>query len=355
VQALTRTLFPCYAAADRALAERVTSFVERGAEVRVFLEEGAMEPGADLAAKAREGRMADLVLVFFSRNSMPPRWPRAQWEEALVNEPASEGVGIAFVKCDDCVPPRVLTPMFDGNRLREIKRWVRRAPAAETPAAGFTGDVEVLGIAIADRPGMETVERIAVVNEFVRAFAPDFDAVIRLETGERRLAAIAGDLGEQLGLRLEGGLPENLERLLAFCEPRRLLIVHEGGEVPELVFGGQTSTLVCQEAGRPSSDFLAPIHAVFMADAEWPALCRAARQARRVARDLGRIAELYDLMEAWAAMAEHHEDREAEDEAVREIVWILEGWGRTGEAQRLDCKRAAELDLQMPLPLLFDF
>jgi len=341
--------------ADRALAERVAAFLERGADVRVFLDEGAMNSGGDLAEKAREGRMADLVLVFFSRNSMPSRWPRAQWEDALVNEPQAEDVGIAFVKCDDCAPPRVLTPMFDANRLREIKRWVRRAHAGEAPASEFAGDVEVLGIAVADRPGSESVERIAIVNEFVRTFSPDFDAVIRLETGERRLAAIAGDLSQQLGLHLEGDLPENLERLRKFCESRRLLIVHEGGEVPELVFGGQASTLVCQEAGRPSADFLAPIHAAFAADIEWPALCNAARQARRVARDLGRIAELYDLMEAWAAMAADREDRDAQDEAVREIVWILEGWGRTEEAQRLDCKRAAELDLQMPLPLLFDF
>ena len=115
MQALTATtIFPCFAPADRPLAERLAALLERGAEVRIFLDEGEMQPGEELAGKAREGRMADIVIVFFSRNSMPSRWPRAQWEDALVKEPAAEGVRIAFVKCDDCVPPRVLTPMFEA-------------------------------------------------------------------------------------------------------------------------------------------------------------------------------------------------------------------------------------------------
>ena len=78
------TIFPCYAAADRALAERLAALLERGADVRVFLDEGQMAEGADLAEKARAGRMADIVLVLFSRSSLPSRWPRAQWEDALV-------------------------------------------------------------------------------------------------------------------------------------------------------------------------------------------------------------------------------------------------------------------------------
>jgi hypothetical protein len=353
VQALTRTLFPCYAEADRQLVERVTAFIERGAEVRCFLDEGAMPPDGDLAAKAREARMADLVLVFFSRASLPPRWPRAQWEDALVNEPAAEGVRIAFVRCDDCNPPRVLTPTFEANRVREIKRWVRESAPGEAASLEHAPDLEVLGIAIADRAGTETTPSFAIADEFARVFRPDFDAVIRLETGQRRLAAIAGDLGRQLGLRLDGGLPENLERLRAFCEVRRFLIVQEGGEAPELVFSGQTSTLVCEEAGPPSSDPLRATHAVFDTEEDWAALCQAARQARRMARDLGRIAELYDLMQAWAAMARAREDRVAQDEAAREIVWIMEGWGQTDEARRVEFRRSAELDEQMPL--LFEF
>ena len=88
MQALTApTVFPCYAAADRAIAERLAALLERGSDIRVFLDEGQMPEGGDLSEKAREACMADIVLVLFSRNSMPSRWPRAQWEDALVKEP----------------------------------------------------------------------------------------------------------------------------------------------------------------------------------------------------------------------------------------------------------------------------
>jgi hypothetical protein len=298
---------------------------------------------------ARPAPTADLVLVFFSRASMPSRWPRSEWEAALVTEPAEEGVRIAFVRCDDCAPPRVLTPAFEASSLREIKRWVRGTEPGEAASIERATDVEILGIAVADRPGRESTPHIGTADEFVRAFRPDFDDVVRLETGERRLAAIAGDLGEQLGLRLDGGLEENLERLRSFCEPRRLLIVQEGGEVPELVFGGRCSTLICDEPGEPSHDLLRPIHAAFEREKDWAALCQAARKGRRIARDLGRMAELHDLMQAWASRARARKDRAAQDEAMREIAWVLEGWGQPDEAARIDFRRSAELDDQMPL------
>ena len=51
MQALTPSVFPCYAAADREVAAGVAAFLERGADVRVFLDEGEMRPGEDLAGK----------------------------------------------------------------------------------------------------------------------------------------------------------------------------------------------------------------------------------------------------------------------------------------------------------------
>ena len=50
----------------------------------------------------------------------------------------------------------------------------------------------------------------------------------------------------------------------------------------------------------------------------------------------GRFAECCEVMERWRDLAESHGDGDAQDEAAREIVWILEGWGRTVEAARID-------------------
>ena len=346
------TVFPCYAAADRAIAERLAALVERGADVRVFLDEGQMPVGADLAEKAREARMADIVLVLFSRSSLPSRWPRAQWEDALVTEPAAEGVRIAFLKCDDCIPPRVLTPMFDASRLRDVKRWVRGSDAGEPPAVELAADLEVLGIAIADRPGTETVPRIALATEFARSFGADFDAVLHVDCATGTLADMAGDLAWQVGLRLEGELADNLEHLRVFCEARRFLVVLEGAAPDDLIFGGRCSTLISTEPGEPSADTLRQLARAFDAAQDWTEACRLARQARRVAHDRFRHAECFEIMAQWRAMAEERGDRPVVDEASREQVWILDGWGRTEEGRQLEQTRAMEFDQQ--LLLLFE-
>jgi hypothetical protein len=349
VQALTPTLFFCYAPADRALAGRIADFLDRGADVRVFLEEGEMRPGDDLAAKARDARTADNVLVLFSRASLPPRWPRAAWEAPLVTEPQAEGVRIAFVRCDDCAPPRVLTPMFPARSLRDIKRWLRRAPEPIPPTPELAVDLEVLALDLADRAGVETVGSAALAAAFANTFAGDFDGVVRVPALPT-LTAAAGEIGAQLGLRLEGELPGNLERLHAFCSARRLLIVLGGEPRGELAFGGRSSTLFCTEAAAAPPD---PLHEaqclLFGRAAAWGEICAAARQGRRQAREQARLAECHELMERWRDLAEAHDDAGAFDEASRELVWILEAWDRTEDAAQVERRRALTCDEQLPL------
>jgi hypothetical protein len=177
-----------------------------------------------------------------------------------------------------------------------------------------------------------------------------------VECGRRSVAALAGDLGAQLGMRLEGPLGENLQRLREFCEARRLLIVLE--DVPELipaelVFGGRCSTIAAPDAhavaGEP--DALREIQAA-VADPATPyrEVAAAARRGRRLLRDAGRIAELQELMQQWHSAAADEEDRAGLDESAREQIWILETWGRSEEAQSLEIDRSARFDDQMQLP-----
>jgi hypothetical protein len=308
-----------------------------------------MQPGEDLVSKARDGRMADIVVVLFSRNSMPSRWPRAQWEDALVKEPEAENVRIAFLKCDDCIPPKVLTPMFEATRLRDVKRWVRNSGTVEASAPQDSADLEVLGIALADRPGTETVASYSLAMEFVRAFRGDFDAVLRVDCGTGTLADMAGDLAAQLGLNLQGELAENLEHLRVFCAARRLLLVLDGDPPADLLFTGRCSTLISNEPGPPTLDALRHTAREFDATEDWSEACRLARQARRIAHEQYRLAECFEVMTQWRAMAEEQDDRPIVDEASRELIWILEGWNRTEEARQLEQIRAHEFDEQLPL------
>ena len=360
---MSPTVCPCYAAADREIAATIAAFLERGTDVRVFLEEGALRPGQDLAEKAREARVADIVLVLFSHNSLPAPWPRSQWEDALVREPAEEGVRIGFVKCDNCKPPQVLKPQFELSGLalpglRQLKRWLRHPGGLGSPAGA--ADLEELGGAIADRPGTATVGGAALAFEFARSYREDFDEIVALDYVDRTVAALTGDLAFQLGLRLEGDVEANLGRLRDFCSARRFLVLLYNvldAPAPELIFGGRCSTLIAEGAATeapplPIDPLRQAQHAFTHLDSsvDWPELCHLARQGLRQARDQGRIAELYELMLQWNTVAEVCGDRPVMNESARELLWILESWGRTDEARTLDYQRAAECDDQMMLP-----
>jgi hypothetical protein len=355
VQTLNPTLFLCFAPADRDLAESIAAFIERGAEVRILLDAGEMLPAEDLAEKARQAQGSDMALVLFSRASLPSRWPRAQWEDALVTQPAAEGMRIAFVKCDDCVPPRVLVPLFEANAFRAIKRWVRGHMPPPNSGVPRDPDLEVLGIAIADRAGTESVggdSGHSIAERFIHAYQHDFDAILSVECGERSLAALTGDLAAQLELRLEGDAESNLARLQDFCAGRRFLIVLKDLRTRAFAFAGRTSTLIVFEpVTEPDDESIRGIQrALRHPVGGWIEFCRLARIGRRLTSDAGRIAECYEIVQCWHEAAQVIGDRAALDESARELVWILLSWDRADEARQLDYRRACEFDEQMLLP-----
>ena len=311
-----------------------------------------MLPAEDLAEKARQAQGSDMALLLFSRASLPSRWPRAQWEDALVNEPAAEGMRIAFVKCDDCVPPRVLVPLFEANAFRAIKRWVRGHMPPPYSGAPRDPDLEVLGIAIADRAGTESVAVDSIAEQFIHAYQHDFDAILPVDCGERSLAELTGDLATQLGLRLEGDSESNLARLQDFCAARRFLIVLKDLRTPAFAFAGRTSTLIVSGAvTEPDDESIRGIQrALRHPVGGWIEFCRLARIGRRLTRDAGRIAECYEIVQCWHEAAQVIGDRAVQDESARELVWILLSWDRTDEARHLDYRRACEFDEQMLLP-----
>ena len=222
------------------MAARIASFLEAAGDARVFLAEGEIGPNQDLLGKAREAQTAEVILVLFSHHCALPPGTRSQWERVLVEEPKANGVRVGFVQCDDWTPPRTLQPQFDcrglaPSGLRKLKRWVRHRAATWHPPegvglAGAPAELDDIGSAVADRPGVQSTGSAALAYAFVRAYAEDFDEVFRLECAGRTPAAVAGDLGVQIGLGLESDLPGNLEKLREFCSARRFLVLLEDPE-----------------------------------------------------------------------------------------------------------------------------
>src|SRR5207248_6671562 len=80
---------------------------------------------------------------------------------------------------------------------------------------------------------------------------------------------------------------------------------------------------------------------------DWTELCRMARIGRRLLGEQRRMAECHELMEQWRSAAELRGDRAVMNEAAREMVWILQAWGRDEDASRLAYERVVQYDEQM--------
>ncbi len=263
-------VFPCYSATDRQLVHELAAFLERGAGVEVLVEEGEMQPGADLIAKAEEALSADVALVLISPESAPAKWVLERWKSVFWEQAAEMGTPLATLLCRDARFPDLLRRknFFDlrQNRLaafRDIKRWLmslaqvaREAPYAPAQQPAFTGraeESELLAVLLADTPGMAVMEgaagagKTALAVEFARRRREEFDAVFWLAGGTRSAAALAGDLAAQLDVRLDRDLESNLNELRRLCARYRCLLVLDDVEAATarlLAPRGRTSVLV---------------------------------------------------------------------------------------------------------------
>lgn len=291
-------VFPCYSTSDRELARELAAFLERGTGVEVLLEEGEMQPGADLIAKVEEGLSADVVLVLLSPEAVPARWVLERWKSVFWEQAAEMGTALATVLCRDSKFPDLLRRknFFDlrQNRLaafRAIKRWLmslsplpRKAPFAPARQPSFTGrdaELETLCIMLADTPGLAVVEagpgagKTALAVEFARRHQEDFDAVFWLTCGSRAAAALAGDLAAQLGVRLDRDLESNLNELRRLCARYRCLIILDDAVAPTaalLAPRGRTSVLITTRRNDLAAALSAPALSLDAAFPKDPAL-----------------------------------------------------------------------------------
>jgi len=83
----------------------------------------------------------------------------------------------------------------------------------------------------------------------------------------------------------------------------------------------------------------------------WPLACQLARRGVSWSRAQERLAEAFEVLQDWLRAAAARADRRVLDECAWEQTWILEHWGRTQEARRLESERLRNYADQM----VFDF
>ena len=213
---LVTSVFPAHAAADSGIADELGAFLEAGCEVACFTADSAIQPGWDLLSAAERGHCADVLVLLLSGASNLPKWHRERWEPILLGNPLETGTHVAIVLLEECTFPVLLrrgSRFFDATAgllpaMRRLKRWLRGIQVGTAPAMNFSPELENLYSLLADQAGAVTAPG-AMADRFAREAALDFESVFWIPSYGRTLAQIAGELGAQLGMRLDGSVEEN--------------------------------------------------------------------------------------------------------------------------------------------------
>jgi hypothetical protein len=329
------TAFLAHARPDYNFASQLAGFLEFGCNVTCYVDDGQIGENQNLISKAEEGLSADVLLLLLSPSSCPARWVREHWEPVLFDQAKQGGVEVVTMLLRECTfPPLLRRRNFidaTSNWLtaqRLLKRWfrLRERASGAPPSREFSGDLEDLYLTLADRAGALHVGG-AVASRFALEAEDEFEAVLWVPCQGRTLAQASGELGHQLGLRLDGPPEENCERIRELLSARRCLVVLDAPSPEisqELIVGGRTSTAIARET---------------MKTLETP---ETLTYARRLIAEW-RYAEAYELLyRLLDAVVDP-------DNCARELTWICEHWGRVNEANVLRFNYRSERAQQLLL------
>jgi hypothetical protein len=312
------SVFLAHSPTDAPFAQELPTFLETGCDAVSFASDGAIKPGEDLISAAEIGQSADVFIVLLSPASNPPRWPRERWEPLLTRQPQAD-THVAVVLLEECTFPLLLRRglgFFDATKqhlpaMRQLKRWLWGIHSGTYPAQTFSPDLETLYRTVADQPGTLTTSG-AIAERFSRQAAHDFEAAFWIPAHGRTLAQIAGELGSQLQMTLDGPLEENCRRIRDLLASKRCLLILDAPQlaVDAVLPAGRTSVLFTSE----------PVRAVEEA--------RTFAAARNLVTSR-RFAEAYEILcELLKAGIEPKS-------CARELIWICEHWDRIDEANNL--------------------
>ena len=312
------SVFPAHAPADEPFARQLTLFLEAGCDEVPVASDAVVTPGADLLSSAETGLSADVLLLLLSPASNLARWQRERWEPILFAQAEEAGTRVGVVLLGACNFPdlfRRKLRFFDATSdtrfaLRGIKRWINGIRSSTRPDLTFSPDLDALYTGLADQTGTLTATS-AQATRFAREAARDFEAVCRVPAHGKTPAQIAGELGAQLAMTLDGPLEDNCRRIRDLLSSRRCLVIFDAPQVSldALMPTGRTSVLLTDERSAP----------------ETPKTFAAARGLVKA----GRFAEAYEIL------SQLYDAGLETESCAREMVWICDHWGRYVEASLL--------------------
>jgi tetratricopeptide (TPR) repeat protein len=264
------SVFLSHSSKDKPFVRELAGFLRRDEAIRVWLDETRMEPGDNVVDEIEAGLDADVVLLILSPDSVNSRWVGKEWTAAFWQQANTGKPKVVSVLYRECRIPRLLANglRFDlrtnqPEGFRAIRSWllgeqpVRLRPNHAPPRPPlFIGREDqlrnlrerlALPGTLVHVLGMPERGKTLLALEFAHRFQQDFEAVYWLSCQIGNLAALAGELSRQLGLKLEGDLDQVASELRDFCAGRRCLVVLDGVEDESpapLIPGGSASVLI---------------------------------------------------------------------------------------------------------------
>lgn len=305
------SVFLAHAPADARFFEELSAFLEIGCDGISLASDATIPPGQDLLTIAETVSSEDVLVLLLSPASNPLRWSREIWEPLLRGR-----TRVSFFLLEECTFPLLLrrgSNFFDATSqrlaaMRQLKRWIWGIRHGTSPAMALSPDLEALYRTLADQSGTLTASG-PMAERFAQQAGRDFEAVFWVSSHGRTLAQIAGDLGSQLGMTLDGPVEDNCRRIGEMLSGKRCLVVLDAPQVPvdAIMPTGRTSFLFTDEPVQPANDM------------RTLAAARALVSARRYAEAYEVLYELF------------YSDIEPES-CARELVWICEHWDQVEEA-----------------------
>jgi hypothetical protein len=281
------SVFLSHSSKDKPFVRELANELEKHGDIRVWLDERDISPGQNIVTRIKEGLKADFVLLILSPDSVESSWVEEEWTDAFWQQTNHRGTKLLPVLYRDCAIPSLLdnkkrfdlrTNHPDGFRaIRTFLLTEKPAPPERInylpvrPALFIGRQQELLDLrerlrtsgALVHVAGIAGKGKTTLALEFAHRYQRDFEAVYWLPCQSGSLASISAELARQLGLKIEGDLPEIVRELKAWCARRRCLLILDNVQeesVSELVPGGVASVLVTTRlASLPLLRFRNPV------------------------------------------------------------------------------------------------
>src|SRR5213594_3700946 len=125
-----KTVFLSHSSVDKPFVRRLADFLEQGGEIKVWLDEGKIQPGDNIVLAIDRGLRADATLLILSPDSVKSRWVGEEWSAVFWKQVNQGTVKLAPVLFRDCTLPTFLANKLyvdargdEHAAFREIKTW----------------------------------------------------------------------------------------------------------------------------------------------------------------------------------------------------------------------------------------